>query len=226
MVKERIVAQGHGNLNPTLFCVHSTANPGATAQNHADYWSRNGENAVHLVSDWTECLHCVPYDRLCWQVGNGNAVCEGIEICEATNAEDFKRGIDIAAEAVAERLNAHGWTTYQMRTHKWFSENYGGSDHTDPIPYFDRYRYSWEDFVNLVDSKLRKEAPEEEEDMAAAIYWFNGGAALRTDNGFKTIPDENALNVIRADYYDRHGKEIPEFKKDSNWLGVFKAMYK
>ena len=75
-IKEEIVNAGHGYLNPSLFAVHSTANPGATARNHRDLWSRGYDYAVHLTSDWTEAIHCVPYDRLCWQVGNGNGTCE------------------------------------------------------------------------------------------------------------------------------------------------------
>ena len=102
-IKEEIVNAGHGYLNPSLFAVHSTANPGATARNHRDLWSRGYDYAVHLTSDWTEAIHCVPYDRLCWQVGNGNGTCEGIEICEATNASDFRRGTDIAADVIAQR---------------------------------------------------------------------------------------------------------------------------
>ena len=72
-IKEEIVNAGHGYLNPSLFAVHSTANPGATARNHRDLWSRGYDYAVHLTSDWTEAIHCVPYDRLCWQVGNATA---------------------------------------------------------------------------------------------------------------------------------------------------------
>ncbi len=87
---------------------------------------------MHLTSDWTEAIHCVPYDRLCWQVGNGNGTCEGIVICEATNASDFWRGIDIAADVIAQRLRAHGWGVDRMHPHQWFSETYGGSDQTDP----------------------------------------------------------------------------------------------
>ena len=116
VIKERIVNQGHGALTPSYFCVHSTANPGATAANHASLWSRDYPNAVHLVSDWTEALHCVPYDRLCWQVGNGNRYVEGLEICEATNQADFQRGIEIAAQAVRERLAAHGASTGSSAT--------------------------------------------------------------------------------------------------------------
>ena len=96
IIKESIIRHGHGPLNPSYFCVHSTANIGATAKNHVDYWAANDVPCTHLVSDWTEAYHTVPYDELCWQVGNGNAYVEGLEICEATNADDFRRSIEIA----------------------------------------------------------------------------------------------------------------------------------
>lgn len=151
---EDIVNNGHGPLRPTMFAVHSTANPGATARNHRSLWSRNYPYAVHLVSDWKEAIHCVPYDRLCWQVGGGNATCEGLEICEATNKTDFGKGVRIAAGVVAQRLKAHGWNIGRMHPHQWFSATYGGSDHTDPIPYFNRFGYTWAQFVSLVQAEM------------------------------------------------------------------------
>lgn len=195
VIKERIVAQGHGYLSPKYFTVHSTANPGATAANHASYWSNNPDYAVHLVADWNECLHTVPYDRLCWQVGNGNSTCEGIEICEATNYDDFVRGIEIAKAAILERLAVRGWTVDgAVRSHLWFTQNYGGSDHTDPIPYFERFGWTWDMFVDYL----------KENDMTPADVWnytygsspncFNAlhwayGELSRTDNANGLGPD-------------------------------------
>ena len=130
--------------------MHSTANPGATARNHRDLWARDYIYAVHLVSDWAEAIHTVPYDRLCYQVGNGNRYVEGLEICEATNAQDFQHGIEIAALVVRERLAAHGWGIDRLICHDEATKRWGGSDHTDPIPYFSRWGYSWERFKQLV----------------------------------------------------------------------------
>ena len=150
IIQEKIVNNGHGALSSSYFCVHSTANPGASAANHVSLWSRDYEYAVHLVSDWTEAYHTVPYDRLCYQVGNGNSLVEGLEICEAINQEDFMKGIQIAAQVVRERLAAHGWGVVRLITHNDASQRWGGSDHTDPLPYFARFNYTWQDFVNLV----------------------------------------------------------------------------
>ncbi|WP_340503917.1 peptidoglycan recognition protein family protein [Bifidobacterium breve] len=172
-IKEEIVNWGHGYLAPSMFAVHSTANPGATARNHRNLWAGGWDYAVHLVSDWDEAIHCVPYDALCWQVGNGNATCEGLEICEATNANDFWRGIDIAADVVAQRLAAHGWGVDRMHPHQWFAQVYGGSDHTDPIPYFSRFGYNCGAFTQLVQQKLNGETAEQEVDIMAAMMIRN-----------------------------------------------------
>lgn len=172
-IKEEIVNWGHGYLAPSMFAVHSTANPGATARNHRNLWAGGWDYAVHLVSDWDEAIHCVPYDALCWQVGNGNATCEGLEICEATNANDFWRGIDIAADVVAQRLAAHGWGVDRMHPHQWFAQVYGGSDHTDTIPYFSRFGYNWGAFTQLVQQKLNGETAEQEVDIMAAMMIRN-----------------------------------------------------
>lgn len=172
-IKEEIANWGHGYLAPSMFAVHSTANPGATARNHRNLWAGGWDYAVHLVSDWDEAIHCVPYGALCWQVGNGNATCEGLEICEATNANDFWRGIDIAADVVAQRLAAHGWGVDRMHPHQWFAQVYGGSDHTDPIPYFSRFGYNWGAFTQLVQQKLNGETAEQEVDIMAAMMIRN-----------------------------------------------------
>lgn len=172
-IKEEIANWGHGYLAPSMFAVHSTANPGATARNHRNLWAGGWDYAVHLVSDWDEAIHCVPYDALCWQVGNGNATCEGLEICEATNANDFWRGIDIAADVVAQRLAAHGWGVDRMHPHQWFAQVYGGSDHTDPIPYFSRFGYNLGAFTQLVQQKLNGETAEQEVDIMAAMMIRN-----------------------------------------------------
>lgn len=172
-IKEEIANWGHGYLAPSMFAVHSTANPGATARNHRNLWAGGWDYAVHLVSDWDEAIHCVPYDALCWQVGNGNATCEGLEICEATNANDFWLGIDIAVDVVAQRLAAHGWGVDRMHPHQWFAQVYGGSDHTDPIPYFSRFGYNWGAFTQLVQQKLNGETAEQEVDIMAAMMIRN-----------------------------------------------------
>lgn len=161
-MRDEIVSNGHGPLSPWLFAIHSTANPGATAANHVNYWRDNPTYAVHIVSDWNEAVHTVPYDRLCYQVGNGNSTCIGIEICEATNDADFMRGMEIAREAIHDVLAQFGWGLDKLRSHDWFRVEYGGTDHTDPLPYLRRFGKSWEWFMDFMDA-YKSEAQVEQE---------------------------------------------------------------
>lgn len=153
-IQRRIVASGHGDFsgrNPIYFAVHSTANPGATAKNHVNYWSNEPKYAVHLVSDWQEAYQCVELNRICYQVGNGNPYCIGLEICEATNKANFLKGLEVARSVILQMLDKYGWTVdNNVRSHKWFTANYGGSDHTDPDPYFNQWGWTWNDFIQYL----------------------------------------------------------------------------
>lgn len=225
-IKEAIVASGHGTLIPQYFAVHSTANPGATAANHVSYWRNNPDYAVHLVSDWDEAYHTVPYDRICWQVGNGNATCEGLEICEALTREQFERGLEVARSVILQRLAAHGWTVDgNVRSHDWFTRIYGGSDHTDPLPYFNRWGWTWDMFIQFL----------KEEDMTPADVWnytyanspncFNAlhwayGELSRTDSAGGLGPDSGVNMYGRVCAIDGYaGKILAEVTRTDDPTG-------
>ena len=197
-IKRDIVNPGHGYLAPWMLAVHSTANPGATARNHRDLWSRGYDFAVHYVADWTEAYQCVELNHLCWHVGNGNATCLGIEICEATNSADFQRGFDLAAQACAQILLTCGWSVSVMHPHLWFGQTYGGSDHVDPRPYFARFGRSWDDFANLTQQYLNGGgimaiSAEDAKKIAKAV-WEYGVHGVQARDRLKGI-DSAANNV-------------------------------
>ena len=148
-----LTMQGHGTISPGYLVVHSTANPGATAANHRDYWNRIGNNnsMAHWVIDWTgTCYQMAASDRLVWHVGNGNRYSVGIEICEATNLDDFRAGWDEAARWCADFLRSRGWGVDRMVSHDEARSMWGGTDHTDPTGYFARYGRSWSNFEGTV----------------------------------------------------------------------------
>ena len=148
---------GHGTINTQYLVVHSTANPGATAANHRDYWTRQGNNSTmaHWVIDWTGTCYQMAYsNRLVWHVGGGNRYSCGIEICEATNTTDFARGFDEAARWCADFLKSKGWGIDRMVSHNEARTIWGGTDHTDPDTYFRRYGRTWADFEQLVQQYL------------------------------------------------------------------------
>lgn len=146
--RNAIVSMGHGEL-PSFshIVIHETANPGATAQNHVDYWSREDDYAVHAVCDWKEIVHTVPYDRLCWHVGNANGWTIGIEICHATNRADFLKAWNNAIEWTKSVMKEYGIPISHVVSHDYCSRVWGGSDHTDPIDYFAEFGKTWDDFI-------------------------------------------------------------------------------
>jgi len=157
LVKDNIVSYGHGVLyNPQYLVIHETANPGATAKNHVDLWSRDDTYAVHYVADWNDTVYnCVAESRLCWHVGNANGFTIGIELCHATTRSQFDKVWANAVDFAAWFLKKHGWGTSRMVSHDYCSRVWGGSDHTDPIGYFAEYGRSWSDFVAAVAKRMK-----------------------------------------------------------------------
>ena len=48
---EDTVSYGHGYSDPGYLVIHETANPGASAANHVQYWGRDDTYAVHYVME-------------------------------------------------------------------------------------------------------------------------------------------------------------------------------
>lgn len=189
---ESIVSQGHGSLQPSFFVIHETANPGATALNHVNYWRNNPTNAVHYVGDWTgDVYHCVPDNRLCWQVGGGNAYVLGIELCHATNAADFKKVWDLGVEFSAHILKTRGWGIDRLISHDECRLRWGGTDHTDPIGYFKKFGKTWAEFKAEVQRQLSapiappKTEPETKPAGKGVLYRVQTGAFRLKANATK-----------------------------------------
>lgn len=208
---KRIVAPGHGKFtppNPIYFAVHSTANPGATAANHVTYWRNSPDYAVHFVSDWTEAYQCVELSNKCWQVGNGNYTCIGLEICEpkGNDYDKFIRGLEIARSVILQTLNRYGWTVDgNVRSHKWFTENYGGSDHTDPIPYLKRFGWTWDKFVDYLKEGEDETMTPEQMKQLADVVWSHDNHGYQVERTYDFAASTNK-EVTRTDDPTGRGK--------------------
>lgn len=153
---ESIVSDGHGTCDPTYLAIHSTANPGASAKNHRDLYASGYEYAVQYVGDWTgDVYHCMNDDRLAWAVGNGNKYCVNLEICEGTTQEQFNQTWTMGVEFAAWYLKKRGWTIDNIISHNEARVKWGGTDHTDPDPYFQKWGKTWEQFKADVQAKIQ-----------------------------------------------------------------------
>lgn len=195
---ESIVNDGHGALNPQYLFIHETANPGATAKNHRDLYSRGYDYAVHYVSDWTgDVYHCMYDNRLAWAVGNGNPYGVSLEICHATNAADFKKTWDTAVEFAAFYLNKRGWGISKLMSHDECRIKWGGTDHTDPIGYFKEYGKTWDDFKNAVSKAMK--------------------GTIET-TGDEVVPITNTGGKIYRYYNTKTGEHFPCTEAEGNTL--------
>lgn len=150
--KETIVNSGHGYASPSYLVIHETANPGASAYNHMLLYSRGYDYAVQYVmeTDGSTVYHCMADNRLAWAVGSGNYNCVNIELAHATNSSDFSKQFDEAAKWAAGYLKYRGWGIDRMISHNQCRYIWGGTDHTDPVGYFQAYGQSWDSFVARV----------------------------------------------------------------------------
>lgn len=149
---EQIVSNGHGTLyNEDYLAVHETANPGAPAINHVNYW-KTSPYAVHYVMDLDgeTVYHAMSDDRKAWHIGNGNSHAVGIELCHATNQADFNSQWEEAVKWCGDYLHKRGWGIDRLISHNEAALRWGGSDHTDPVGYFAQYGKSWAQFEAAV----------------------------------------------------------------------------
>lgn len=133
------------------FVIHSTANPNVGCDNHYTYFNREGIG-THLIVDDKKCYHMIPYSELAYHVGRyGNPYSIGIEICEMDNNFEavWKNSIDVVRQVVKQL----GLSKNQVISHNWVSRNLGGTDHTDPIGFFERHGKTFNQFVDEVFKK-------------------------------------------------------------------------
>jgi len=164
-IENRFVFWGRGANFPQYLIIHETANPGATALNHVNYWSTGNQHGeAHYVTDWYGTVyHTTPDNLACWHVGgNANSWSVGIELCHAENQADFEKVWRTGVEFAAWYLKSQGWGIDRMLSHREANETWVTySDHTDPDGYFAEFGKSWEQFVEEV-----RQAMEGEQDMA------------------------------------------------------------
>ena len=126
----------------------------------------------------------------------------GVELCEPRDddperfikfEEVWKRG----AWYLAEIFVAKGWGIERLHSHKWVSETYHESDHTDPYEYFKKYGKTFSDFNDAVAAEMAAIKGGDEFMPDVSVVYFtaadqslalicaneNGGCAMYCRNG-------------------------------------------
>lgn len=157
----------NGIGKPEGIIVHETANSRSTIENEIRYqcnnWNVPGRQAyVHAFVDHAQIINTANTDLTCWGAGPvGNSRYISIELCREKTYDNFARSINNDAYYVAYLLkkynlpvtNATHTGNGTVWSHDAVSRFLGGTDHSDPVGYFNSWGYSMDQFVNLVKYK-------------------------------------------------------------------------
>lgn len=151
-----------GALSPMGLVIHGTDNPGATAQNHHDYFNGGNRGAsAHAFVDWNRIIQLVDWHRASWHAGHtANYSRIGIELCvpgshdEAKFNEVWNRGVWLAAYLLRNIIGVSAVTSDNVMSHAEVSNTWDETDHQDPVSYFSEYGKTMDDFRNEVQQAL------------------------------------------------------------------------
>ena len=177
--------------------IHSTADLNATAGNIDQYFDGNWSSVYAFVQwaiDDKEAWQNYDNGFRSWGAGNVNDYAwSQIEICEFQDDNRSKAAIANAIQltkALVNEATAKG-VKVEIISHKEAAQMFGGSDHVDPIPYFNRFGYTMDWFRQQVGAA-------------------NGGAANGGSTSNITITGEKEMKVITittdGDYYGKKYK--------------------
>jgi N-acetylmuramoyl-L-alanine amidase len=146
-------------LKPEGFVIHSTATPGATAQNEYNYFnSANRGASAHYFLDWIEIIRTIPESEISWHAGfTANHRFLSVEMCEpyGTDSQKFEEVWKRTVWLVADACIRYGWSTENIWSHRKVSESFGDTDHGDPIGYLTRHGRTWEDLIIAIQLEMQ-----------------------------------------------------------------------
>ncbi len=177
--------------------IHSTADLNAIAANVDQYFDSNWSSVYAFVQwaiDDKEAWQNYDNGFRSWGAGNVNPYAwSQIEICEFQDDNRAKVAIANAIQltkALVKEATAKG-VKVEIISHKEAAQMLGGSDHVDPIPYFNRFGYTMDWFRQQVEAA-------------------NGGSTNSGATSNITITGEKEMKVITittdGDYYGRKYK--------------------
>lgn len=142
---------------PEACVVHSTANPGATDEDHVNWLNQKRQAGwANYYLDHDSIRQVAPEGwRAPAQGPTYNLKALSLEMCEpslALSQDEQKRRFwetwNRSVWLVANRCRAYGWDVSHIRNHAQISaELPNETDHQDPLAFFARYGKTWGDFV-------------------------------------------------------------------------------
>lgn len=156
-------------LWPRGIVFHSTATPGATAEDEWQYFNRAYRGAsAHIFTDWTQSIQFVPFGEQAWHAGpTANSRYLGWEMCEprGRDMDAFQRVWDNTVKEAKVIVRQLRFSPTDMFTHHMITQLYPmETNHTDPDAFLGMYNKTFLMLVNDI-FKLTEEKKGDEEDM-------------------------------------------------------------
>lgn len=183
-ITKKFIPEGRKNrpgkiMLPIYITVHDTANPGATAANHADYLLSDAAAAKpvswHFTVDNQAIFQHLPINETAYHAGDGNGPGNtqsiGIEICEFVQGDIKALEQRHQAELNAIRLIVHLIKTVPslnnnlqcIKQHNFFSPGQN-------CPRVLRQGNRWKDFLKLINVFIAEEKEEKSKNRANNIF--------------------------------------------------------
>ncbi|MBC1826742.1 SH3 domain-containing protein [Listeria seeligeri] len=159
-----VYKDGYGK--PRGFVVHETANDNSTITSEINYMTNNWQNAfVHTFVDSSRIIQIHPTEYAVWGAGpKANPYFVQSELVREKTKEKFYKSINNDAYYVAYNLkqyglipvNAHNTGIGTVWSHDAVSRYLGGTTHSDPVGYFAKWGYTFNEFFDLVNYKYNE----------------------------------------------------------------------
>lgn len=149
--KDKLSIKCPNTMTPTRIVIHNTAND-ASAANEIIYMHKNtNQTSFHFAVDDKEIVQGIELNRNAWHAsdGNGKGNREGIaiEICYSkSGGEKWLKAVENAAELTAKLLKDYGWGIDKVTKHADYTNKH--------CPHRILDEYGWDNFLNLVKSKM------------------------------------------------------------------------
>lgn len=202
------------NGKPTMIVLHDTANPNSTASGERNYMANNYRNAFyHMLADHNG-MHVFhdPSKGGAWGAGPSmHNYAIHIELLHAKNQKEFDAGyknyVDGAIHyakkyGIPIKLNS-GKNKKGLVTHNYVTKTWGGTTHTDPDAYLNKWGVSI--------SQLAK-------DLGASTRKASSGGSSNSSKGSSKSISTMASEVIAG----KHGSGHANRRKS---LGIGQAQY-
>ncbi|MEB6331952.1 LysM peptidoglycan-binding domain-containing protein [Staphylococcus pseudoxylosus] len=189
--------------------IHETANPNSTIEGEVNYMYNNYQSAfVHAYASSDKIIQTAPSNYLAWGAGaNANPYFYQIELTRSNTFDGFAKSVNNQAYLAAKMLKQNGLApsladnnqgTGTIISHNAISQYWGGTDHTDPVGYFNQWGYNMDQFYSLVQKHYK------------ALSGGGNDDAI-TGSIYKVVKGDTLYSISR-----RSGVAIDDIKKWNN----------